>query len=191
MNHACNLLFIPQVKTDALGRLSCARKGVHCVCVWVCVHACLCTGLAQSVGWRDCNLYLCTSDFSGWFACFFGRQVWGSTAWPRGIVVPSAVSPPHIPSQSHPQTWCINSTEETTLLSETVWSSRHPGVSGYSADDQMWTFARAPQTSEVRSNLKFYTLPFNHCFIHLLVIPTLRSFCCLLLSHWELRLWTL
>lgn len=190
MNHAYNLLFIPQVKTDALGRLSCARKGIHCVCVSVCT--CLCVHRVGTEYGMEGLQSLPLHIWSLWMVCLF--------LWEAGLgkhclaqrhccTVGSQSRP--IPSQSHPQTWCINSIGEMTLLSETVWSSRHSGVSGYSADDQMWTFARAPQTSEVRSNLKFYTLPFNRCFIHLLVMPTLCSFCYLLLSDWELRLWTL
>ena len=164
------------------------RVYIVCVCECVCMPVC-----AQ--GWpRMWDGGIAISTFARLFSLDglpvslggrVGEAMRGSEAWLYRL----QSAPPPIPSQSHPQTWCTNGIGEMTLLSETVWSSKHTGVSGYSAEDQTWTFARAPQTSEVISNLKFYTLPFSHCFIHLLVIPTLCGFWCLLLSDWELRLW--
>ena len=175
MSHAFSLPFIAQVKIDCH-----VPERVHncvCVCVYTHVHAPVCTGLAQNTGWMGCALCLCRSVFFWIVFLFlllrFGGLPSSQTQLHPLLLVPFdpvSISPTNM---MHPWHWAddftLRDSSEQQMLRDFC---RQPDVG----------FGWALQTSEDISNLKFYTLPFNHCLIHLLVIPTLWIFWYLLYS---------
>lgn len=158
------------------------QKGCIIVCVCVCIHTCmpLCVQAWHRIrdGWVMLSAFADLFFLDSFPVSF--AQVW-RTAQFTDTVASSAIGPlwscinlTHKHDASMALGWWLYSQRQfrATNAQGFLLLCRQPDVG----------FGWALQTSEDISNLKFYTLPFNHCLIHLLVIPTLWIFWYLLYS---------
>lgn len=149
----------------------CQKGCIVCVCVYT--RACLLYRLGTEYGMDGlCSLPLQICFF--WIVfCFFCSGLENCPVHRHSCIL--CYWSPLILYQSHP----------TNMMRPWHWADdftlkqfRATNAQGFlllcRQPDVGWL--QALQTSEDISNLKFYTLPFNHCLIHLLVIPTLYEF---------------